>query len=138
VIVPLAGPPDLALPEPRFFPSNFAPTPPEEMNRPEYAIDHDLVGDALEVRISTRSGCGTNRSRYRIHRRDPAVASIESEYEYPLERSGFSARIHSCCETRSTATAFRHSVTVKITLNGEPYWEKEWVTEDLPRVDIAW
>jgi putative CocE/NonD family hydrolase len=137
VLVPLAGSPAPALPEPRFLPSDFAPIPPEEMNFPEYAIHHDLVGDALEVRISTRSGCGTNRSRYRVHRREPAVASIESEYEYPLERPGFSARIHSRCETRSTATTFRHSVTVKITLNGEAYWQKEWVTEDLPRADIA-
>jgi putative CocE/NonD family hydrolase len=119
---------ELTSSEPRFLASDFPPTPPEQMNLPEYSITHDLVADALETRIVTKAGCGVNRSRYRIHRRDPANAVVESEYEYPLDREGFSALVKSRCETRSDAESFEHRVAVEITLNGERYWEREWAT----------
>jgi hypothetical protein len=116
-----------------FRESDFMPpTPPEEMNLPEYSITHDLVADALETRIATKSGCGVNRSRYRIHRQNPANAVIESDYEYPLERDGFSALVKSRCVTSSNVETFRHNVAVEITLNGEAYWSREWSTQ-VPR-----
>lgn len=122
-----------SIPASEFRESDFMPpVPPEEMNLPEYSVTHDLIADALETRIVTKSGCGVNRSRYRIHRLDPANAVIESEYEYPLERESFSALVKSRCVTQSDETTMSHEVAVEITLNGKPYWAKEWSTR-VPR-----
>jgi hypothetical protein len=51
---------------------------------------------------------------------------VQSEYEYPLERTGLSIRVHSQCTTRSDAKAFHHITEVEITVNGRPHWSKGW------------
>jgi predicted acyl esterase len=122
--LPLAGTPSLVAP--RFLPSDFPPTPPEQLNLPEYALTRDLVRRTVEVTYRTLSGIGINRSRYTVSLDRPAEAAIESDYEYPMDRPGFSARVRSHCLTRSDAHAFHHTVHVEITLNGRPFWDKSW------------
>ena len=137
VVLPLAGAPDPTLPEPRFLPSDFPPTPPEEMNRPQYHVVHDLVADALEVQIITRSGCGVNYSRYRVHRRNPAFTAIDSSYTYPLKRPDFEAKVQARSKTYSDIDGFRHHVEVEITLDDEPYWKQEWFYDGAGRADLG-
>jgi len=121
-----------ALTEPHFQPSYFPPLPPADIPVPEYRIEHDLVRRATAVAYSTRSGVGTNESRYTVSLNTPADASVVSSFEYPFDRPGVAVRVHSHCVTRSDAEQFHHTAHVKITLNGEPYWEKTWVTS-VPR-----
>jgi predicted acyl esterase len=112
---------------PEFRASDFPPLPPDQIPTPEYRIERDLVQRTTTVVYSTRSGVGINDSRYIVSLDRPAEASIESSFEYPLDRPGVSVRVRSRCVTESDAAEFRHTVHVEITLNGELYWERTWV-----------
>jgi len=118
--------PTSTLSTPEFHPSDFAPLPPDQIPTPEYRIEHDLVRRTTTIAYSTRSGVGINDSRYTVSLDTPAEASIVSSFEYPFDRPGLHVRVHSHCVTRSDAAEFHHTAHVKITLNGEPYWEKDW------------
>jgi putative CocE/NonD family hydrolase len=114
------------LPAPEFRPSDFPPLPVAELPTPEYRLIRDLIRKTAEVRYSTKSGVGVNQSRYEVSLDRPAEAVVESEFEYPLERSGLSVRVRSNCLTRSDSSAFHHLARVEITVNGRSYWDRSW------------
>ncbi len=131
--LPLAGPRDPQLPQPRFLPSDFPPLPPDQVPTPDYSISRDLVHNTVTVHIRTLSGIGTNRSRYTVSVNHPAETVVQSEYEYPMERPGMSIRVRSQCVTRSDARAFHQTTEVEVTINGRPHWGKSW-SVSVPRV----
>lgn len=111
---------------PSFRPSDFPPLPADQLPTPEYEIRRDLVRQKVEVCYTTQSGAGKNRSRYTVNLLRPADASVDSEFEYPLQWSGTDVLVRSHCLTRSDETAFHHTTEVEVSINGRPHWSKSW------------
>lgn len=114
------------LPEPHLLPSDFPPEPPEKLNLPKYVIERDLIGKTTSVRYTTRAGVGINRSSYTVSLDRPAEAVVQSEFDYPMERKDRSILVHAQCITRSDAQEFHHLTNIEITVNGKPFWRKNW------------
>lgn len=130
--LPWVGP--SALPAPDFRPSDFTSTLPSRTTAPKFGIEHDLIAQTTSVRINAAAGAGGNRSVYTVSLERPAEAVVESEFELPYERKGFSFVVKSKCTTRSDAREFHHETTIDITFNGQPHWSKSWKTS-VPRVN---
>jgi hypothetical protein len=118
---------------PVFRASDFLPLPQSEIPTPQYQIIRDLVRSTVTVEIRTLSGIGVNRSRYTVDVNRPAFASVESEFEYRMDKTGMAILVHAQCVTHSDEQSFHHMTSVAITMNGQPYWQKSWSTS-VPRV----
>lgn len=128
--LPVVGP--SALPEPAYPPSEFEPLPMAQLPTPDYEVQRDLIGGTLRCSYRTQSGAGVNRSSYRVDLKQPAHAEVDSDFTYDIEREGWQCQIHARCQTRSDEQGMDHEVHTRITVDGQPYWERQWRTR-VPR-----
>ncbi|MCE9589971.1 MAG: CocE/NonD family hydrolase [Planctomycetes bacterium] len=118
----------VTLQAPVFQPSEFPAPPVSEVVAPEYAVTRDLIRGRLVCTYTTNSGVGVNRSTYTVDLHRPAVASVESGFEYPMDRLGHSGKVVAKCVTSSDEQSFRHDVSVEVILDGAVYWSRRWST----------
>jgi len=116
------------LPEPDYPPSEFEPLPMDQLPTPDYEVRRDLIQGALHCQYRTQSGAGVNRSSYRVDLRRPAHAEVDSDFTYDIDRDGMRCLIHARCQTRSDEEGMDHEVHTRITLDGQPFWERTWRT----------
>ena len=124
--LPVVDRPTLAPPE--FQPSEFAPLPLDQIPAPQYSVTRDLIGATLVCDYQTNSGVGVNRSRYTVNLRQPELVSVTSDFSYPMNRPGWSCVVYAQCHTHSDALGMHHTTHTRITVNGQPYWDKSWST----------
>jgi putative CocE/NonD family hydrolase len=63
---------------------------------------------------------------------DPARAEMRSEIRYRLEQDGVVVDSDADAVTSSTADAFQMQITLRVRLDGEPFFERSW-SEVIPR-----
>lgn len=128
--LPVVAPSEL--PEPVYRPSSFEPLPASELPTPECEVRRDLIQGTLTCRYQTLSGAGVNRSSYRVDLRQPALAEVDSDFTYDVDRDGWRCSVHARCVTRSDAGGMEHEVHTRITVDGQPFWDRRWHTH-VPR-----
>ena len=128
--LPVVGPSDL--PPPAYLPSGFEPLPMAELPTPDYEVRRDLIRGTLTCSYRTQSGAGVNRSRYQVDLQQPAQAEVDSDFTYDIDREGSRCSVHARCVTRSDASGMDHEVHTRITLDGQPFWDRRWHTR-VPR-----
>ena len=62
----------------------------------------------------------------------PANAVLDARAVYTVRRDGLEVVVRADESTTSDSECFRHEVSVEITRDGEPAWEKNW-TVSVPR-----
>ena len=129
--LPVVGPSDL--PEPAYLPSDFEPLPTAELPTPDYEVRRDLIRGILTCSYRTPSGAGVNRSRYQVDLQRPAQAEVDSDFTYDIDRDGWRCSVHARCVTRSDAGGMDHEVHTRITVDGQPFWDRRWHTR-VPRL----
>ena len=130
--LPVAG--ASAHPEPAYRPSGFEPLPLAELPTPDYEVRRDLIGGTLTCSYRTQSGAGVNRSRYQVDLHHPAHAEVDSDFTYDIDRGdGWRCSVHARCITRSDTHGLDHEVHTRITVDGQPFWDRRWHTR-VPRL----
>jgi hypothetical protein len=63
---------------------------------------------------------------------DPATAQMWNACDYRLRQDGASVVVDSEGDLRSTATSLTWDVSLRVTLDGEPFFTRTW-SETIPR-----
>ena len=108
---------------------------PKLLRKPlEYSITHDLVGNAVTVRLGRETkgvrGEGTERmvtrSRFTVSEENPADAVLAATSDYVIKRPGSEVEVKANEVTSSDEAAFHHVVDVEVTVNGARHFQKSW------------
>ncbi len=107
--------------------------PVEALARPEYAFHLDLVKDIVTcVLRAPEGGRTTNHSRYTVSNRNLAHTVIDASATHVAMHPTLDIRVDAACQTASDAASYTHLSTVRISVNGKPYFHKSW-SESVPR-----
>jgi predicted acyl esterase len=133
VMLPIAPPAKEPLPPPAFAGSPLAAPAADALARPEYRFHLDLVNDSVTCELRAPGGGRTsNHSRYTVSNRDPAHTVIDASSTHVAVHPTLDIRVDATCQTASDAASYTHLSTVRISVNGEPYFHKSW-SESVPR-----
>lgn len=108
---------------------------PELLKRPlEYSITHDLVGNAVTVRLGSQMGGvrgegsdrAVTRSRFTVSEANPADAVLAATSKYVIKRPDSEIEVQANEVTSSDKAAFHHVVDVEVTVNGARHFQKSW------------
>ena len=125
-IVPQQNP---ALPAPVFKPSPHPDPKLEDVPRPEHTVTQDLVNQTTTTSFASPSGTpvrGVNRSSFTVSQKDPADATIQSSYEFPVPLLGSDVNVSAQSTLASDKASYRHLVEIEITINGMRHFHKSW------------
>jgi uncharacterized protein len=133
VILPIAPAAEHPLPAPAFAPSPHPIPSADTLSRPDYRIELDLVNDSVAcVLRAPTGGRTTNHSRYTVSNRDPANTAIEASATHVAVHGSLDIRVEADCQTVSDSASYTHLSTMRITVNGKPYFHKSW-SASVPR-----
>jgi hypothetical protein len=136
LVLPVIPGPEAALPQPALGP---APEPQVDLARlrpPEFSITRDIIADTATVRFRVDYGRHwTNAATMTVSAREPAQAVVDGRSRLACDFPGHQVVVEAQCVTTSDASAFHHTVDVRITLNGQPHWGKSWAVS-VPRRHI--
>ncbi|HEY3415904.1 MAG TPA: hypothetical protein VGM23_03375 [Armatimonadota bacterium] len=71
-------------------------------------------------------------SRYTVRPDHPEQITLHADARYTAERAGRAVEVMTDCLTTSDAEAFHHTVEITITMDGQPYFTKQWA-RSVPR-----
>jgi hypothetical protein len=133
ITLPIAPPNAHPLPTPVFAASPHATPPADEHAQPIYAFHLDLVNDTVTCELrAPEGGRTTNLSRYTVSNREPAHTVIDASATHMAVHPTLDIRVDAACQTVSDAASYTHLSTVRISVNGKPYFDKSW-SESVPR-----
>ena len=94
----------------------------------EHSATHDLVEGTVRLGHEDEGRGSTFRphSASTVSGADPARAVMRAGAIFSLRRPGREVTVEATETTTSDATAFVHEIAIEITLNGEPYFNKNW------------
>ena len=127
IVLPVAPQPEAETVRPTFQPSPYPIPPRETLARPEYVIERNLAAATTTVKYDMPVGPGFNRSDYTVSVKNPARTVIRSECEYQSIQGGAAFVVHAHSVTSSDEQAFHHQLAVNISMNGQPFWRKQWM-----------
>jgi hypothetical protein len=133
IVLPIASANRTPLPPPEFAPSPHALPAADDLARPDYRFELDLVDDTVSCVLRAPDGGRTsNRSRYTVSNRDPARTVIASSAMHVAMHPSLDIRVEATCQTSSDKTSYTHLSQVRITVDGAEHFRKSW-TESVPR-----
>jgi uncharacterized protein len=133
ITLPIAPPADQLLARPLFAASPHPMPQADALAQPVYAFHLDLVNDTVTCELrAPEGGRTTNHSRYTVSNRKPAHTVIDASATHVAVHPTLDIRVDATCQTVSDAASYTHSSTVRISVNGKPYFDKSW-SETVPR-----
>ena len=108
---------------------------------PIWQIIEDVIRQCVTVRVyggDTSTLPGDSRLttsellEMTAYHHDPARAQLYNEVIYQLEEYGYEIYIRSTGAIRSTETDLHVDIQLRVTLNGNPFFQKSWL-ESIPR-----
>ena len=135
IILPVVPDPSAPAPAPEFV--ELPPADPKAlMAPPVYEVIEDQAADTASVRLGIDSQDGNDtlslQSTFTVSNREPADAVLDARAVYTVRRDGLEVVVRADESTTSDSEHFRHEVSVEITRDGKPAWEKNW-TVSVPR-----
>jgi hypothetical protein len=135
ITLPVVPDPSAPAPAPEFV--ELPPADPEAlMAPPVYEVIEDQAAGTARVRLGIDSQDGNDtlslQSTFTVSNREPANAVLDARAVYTVRRDGLEVVVRADESTTSDSECFRHEVSVEITRDGEPAWEKNW-TVSVPR-----
>ncbi|HET9345687.1 MAG TPA: CocE/NonD family hydrolase [Candidatus Limnocylindrales bacterium] len=137
-----AGAPTLPVPPFKTTPAGLRDRGTYRDEPPEWRITDDVIDGSVTVttsefgevvlpdgRTSLYSG---ERLEMTARDDDPATARMHNEVVYRLRDGGAEVEVEASGTVRSTEADFHMSVELRVTLDGTPFFERDWV-ETIPR-----
>lgn len=133
----LSPPAFLPPPALKAFGKSFGRPGKQEMHHDQITGTSSIVHESASQRIlpdGLGSLAGEQKFRCTASARDPAQASIIGTHKFTLTRENETIEVTGESSIRATATTFIISVNLIVTRNGQPFFQKKWMTTEPRRL----
>jgi hypothetical protein len=135
VIFPVVPAQDPSLREPDLEPSPHPLPKREEMEAPGFSITRDIIDDTVSMGYRTTRPWAPGRvssGSITVSGDCPSRTIVRGDTRCTYAYQGRDIVVEAHCVTSSNEEAFHHTAQVEITVDGKPYFRKEWAVS-VPR-----
>ena len=133
IILPIVPTRSPALPEPALRISPDGPPQIDKLTPPKFSIARNPIEETACLEYSAAYGHGwEHAASYTVSARDPALTVVHANARREFDYSDRRIVVDAHCDTTSDKLSFYHAVDVKITVNDEQFFSKNW-SESVPR-----
>jgi hypothetical protein len=134
IVLPVAPEQNPKLPAPEFAPSPHPLPNPAALQKPVHRITQDLVSQTTTYSCQEQRPANESfESSVTISHLDPANVVVKVTYTCASQGPGCQIQVSAHSITASDAGSFRHIVSVHITVDGKPFFDKSWNVQ-VPRL----
>jgi len=135
IVLPTVPGPREDLPEPQLGPPAHPLPQRDEMGAPEFSLTRDLINDTLTMGfVTTRPWVPgrVNEGSLTVSGNEPSNTVARGDTRRRYTYQGRDILVDAHCITSSDEKAFHHTVQVNITMDGKPYYRRQWLVS-VPR-----
>jgi len=135
IVLPVVAGPGADMPEPQLGPPAHPLPQLDEMDAPEFSLTRDLINDTLTMGfVTTRPWVPgrVNEGSLTVSGNKPSNTVARGDTRRRYTYQGRDILVDAHCMTSSDEKAFHHTVQVNITMDGKPYFRRQWLVS-VPR-----
>lgn len=101
----------------------------ETLQAPSVSVTRDLVSGQQTLQYRAQYGSHfTHSARYTVNPADPAQVVLQADAQHRMTCQGREMVISTQADTTSDAHHFRHTLDLRVTMNDQPHFHKQWET----------